>query len=387
MSYFGFLFANLGRKKVRTWLTFLSIVVCFLLFGLLRTVGGMFSGPVSLAGADRLVVSPKYSMVTDPLPVSHTNALRALAGVDGAAHADWFGGNYLDFGLAFPTIPVKPREYFNVYSEFRIAEDELETFENTRTGAVASRGTAERFGWQIGDTIPIVGNIYPKEDGSLLWEFELVGLYDRPNSTAGNFEDFYIHYDYFDEARQHSKGMVGWIMVKVENPDEAALLASEIDALFANTGNPTRTMTENEYNAQFAKQLGDIGMVVNMILTAVFFSILLLVANTMIQSFRERLGDLGVLKALGFSDGRVARMVLYESLVLNVGGAAVGIGLSYALLIGVEPMLANFGAVELTSANLIAGLTIAALLGLLVGAIPAIRAASLPIVDVLRARG
>jgi len=386
MSYLGLLFANLGRKKVRTWLTFLSIVVCFLLFGLLRTVGGMFSGPVNLAGVDRLVVSPKYSII-DPLPISHMNVLRGLSGVQSAAHADWFGGNYLDFGLAFPTIPVKPREYFNVYSELEITQADLDAFENTRTGAVASRSTAERFGWQIGDTIPIMGNIYPQEDGALLWEFELVGIYDRPNSSGGNFEDFYIHYDYFEEAKQHSKGMIGWISVKVDHPDEAALLASDIDALFENSRNPTRTMTENEYNAQFTKQLGNIGMMINMILTAVFFSILLLVANTMIQSFRERLSDLGVLKALGFNDGWVARMVLYESLLLNVGGAVVGIGLSYLSLIGLEPMLSNFGVVELTSANLIFAMAIAALLGLVVGAIPAIRASSLPIVDVLKARG
>ena len=386
MSYFGFLFSNLGRKKVRTWLTFLSIVVCFLLFGLLRSVGGMFSAPDSLTGVDRLVVSPKYSII-DPLPLSHMNSLRGLAGVEAAAHADWFGGNYLDLGLAFPTIPVKPCEYFNIYAEYEISEAELNTFENTRTGAVASRGTAERFGWQIGDTIPIMGNIYPKEDGTLLWEFELVGTYERPNSAGGNFEDFYIHYDYFEEAKQHSKGLMGWVIVKLENPDEAALLASEIDALFENSRNPTRTMTENEYNAQFAKQIGNIGLMVNLILTAVFFSILLLVANTMIQSFRERMRDLGVLKALGFDDGRVARMVLYESLVLTLSGALVGLGLSYLLLIGMKPMLASFGAFEMDGSNMTYGLAIAALLGILVGAIPAIRAASLPIVNVLRARG
>ena len=386
MSYMQFLFANLGRKKVRTWLTFLSIVVCFLLFGLLRTVSVMFTAPANLSGVDRLVVSPKYSII-DPLPLSHMNALRGLAGVDAAAHADWFGGNYLDLGLAFPTIPVKPREYFHVYSEFKISEAELEAFENTRTGAVASRGTAERFGWQIGDVIPIVGNIYPKEDGTLLWEFELVGIYERPNDTGGNFEDFYIHYDYFEEAKQHSKGMIGWVLVKVANPDEAAVLASEIDALFENSRNPTRTMTENEYNAQFMKQVGNIGLMVSMILTAVFFSILLLVANTMIQSFRERLRDLGVLKALGFDDARVARMVLYESLVLTLAGALVGLGLSYMLLLGVKPMLLSFGNVEIDSLNLIYGLGVALLLGIVVGAIPAVRAASLPIVDVLRARG
>lgn len=385
MTRFGFLIANLGRKPVRTWLTFLSIVVCFLLFGLLRSVGTAFSAPPNLSGVERLVVSPKFSII-DPLPISHMNQVRSVPGVEAAAHADWFGGRYLDLGLAFPKIPIKPMEYFDLFPEYRIPPEQLETFEKTRTGAVASRGTVERFGWQIGDVIPIVADIYPKMDGSLLWEFELVGIYETPTQTGGNFEDFYIHYDFFEEAKQHSKGMMGWVSVRVENPDLAAEVASAIDARFENSRDPTRTMTEKEWNAQFAKQLGDIGLMVTMILAAVFFSILLLVGNTMFQAFRERLRDLGVLKALGFNDGQVARMLLYESLVLTLGGGMVGLLLSYGLLIAVSPMLQSLGTFSLDSVSILVGLAIALGLGLVVGAVPAIRARSAAIVEVLRVR-
>lgn len=385
MTSFGFILANLRRKPVRTWLTFFCIVVCFLLFGLLRSVGIAFTAPPNLSGVERLVVTPKYSII-DPLPISHMREVRNVPGVEAAAHADWFGGNYLDLGLAFPTYPVKPMEYFDLYSEFEIPQEQLEAFENTRTGAVATRGTAERFGWSIGDVIPIVADIYPKMDGSLLWEFELVGMYARPDQTGGNFDEFFIHYDYFEEAKQHSKGMIGWMAVRVENPDAAAEVARAIDARFENSRDPTRTMTEKEYNAQFAKQVGNIGLMVNMILAAVFFSILLLVSNTMFQAFRERLRDLGVLKALGFSDGQVARMIIYESLILTLGGGLVGLLLCYLLLIGVSPILQTFGTFALDPLSLALGLATALGLGIVVSAVPAIRARSAPIVEVLRVR-
>ena len=385
MTSLGFLFANLGRKPVRTWLTFLSIVVCFLLFGFLRSVGTAFSAPPSFSGVDRLVVSPKYSVI-DPLPISHMNQIRSVPGVDAAAHADWFGGSYQDIGLAFPKMPVKPMEYFDLYPEFVIPAEQLETFENTRTGAVATRRVAERYGWRIGDVIPIVADIYPKMDGSLLWEFELVGIYDVSDQASAYAEDFYIHYDFFEEAKQHSKGMMGWVMVRVEDPEAAAEVASMIDALFENSRDPTLTMTEKEWNAQFAKQIGDIGLMVTMILAAVFFSILLLVGNTMFQAFRERLRDLGVLKALGFSDGRVARMMLYESLALTLSGAVVGLLLSYVLLAVASPVLQSFGTFSLDALSIVLGLVTALGLGLVVGAVPAIRASSAPIVEVLRVR-
>ena len=385
MSYLGFLMANLGRKPVRTWLTFLSIVVCFLLFGLLRTVGTTFTEPPSLSGVERLVVAPKYSII-HPLPISHMNALGGVEGVAAVTHANRFGGSYQDYGTGYFAIyPVRPREYFDIYSEFTIPEDQLEAFENTRTGAVSSRSLAEQFGWKLGDMIPIVADIYPKEDGSLLWEFELVGLYERPGGAA-SFEEFFFHYDYFEQATQHSKGMVGWFMVRMEDANAAAEVASSIDAFFENSLDPTRTMTEKEYNLQFMKQLGDIGFIVRMILTAVFFSILLLVGNTMFQSFKERMRDLGVLKALGFSDGQVARIIMFEAMMLTLGGALVGLCLAALLLMLAEPWMRSLGVFRLDALSLAMGIAAALALGFVVGAVPATRAGMLPIVDVLRGR-
>lgn len=385
MTRLGFLIANLGRKPVRTWLTFLSIVVCFLLFGLLRSVGTAFTAPPSFSGVERLVVSPKYSII-DPLPISHMNSVRSVPGVEAATHSDWFGGSYLDLGLAFPKYPVKPTEYFDLYSEFQISPKALDAFENNRAGAVASRRLVEKFGWRVGDLIPIVADIYPKMDGSLLWEFQLVGIFDPPDEANAYAEDFYIHYDYFEEAKQHSKGMIGWIIVRVEDPGAAAEVASAIDARFENSRDPTRTTTEKEYNAQFVKQFGDIGLMVTMILAAVFFSILLLVGNTMFQSFRERRRDLGVLKALGFSDAQVGGMIMCEALVLTLTGGLVGLLLSQVMLMAVSPMLQSFGVSSLDPLNMLIGLVTALGLGAIVGALPAMGARAVPIVEILRAR-
>lgn len=385
MTRLGFLFANLGRKPMRTWLTFLSIVVCFLLFGLLRSVGTAFTAPPSFSGVERLVVSPKYSII-DPLPISHVNSVRTVPGVEAATHSDWFGGSYLDLGLAFPKYPVEPIEYFDLYPELQISSEALEAFEKTRTGAVASRRLVEKFGWRVGDVIPIVADIYPKTDGSLLWEFELVGIFDPADEASANAEDFYIHYEYFEEAKQHSKGMIGWILVRVEDPAAAGALASAIDGRFENSRDPTRTTTEKEYNAQFVKQFGDIGIMVTMILAAVFFSILLLVGNTMFQSFRERLRDLGVLKALGFSDAQVGRMIIYEALVLTLTGGVVGLLLSQVMLMAVSSMLQSFGVSSLDPLSMLIGVMTALGLGIVVGAVPAMGARAVPIVEILRAR-
>ena len=383
MSYLTLIWAGLFRRRTRTALTFVSVAVAFLLFGLLRSIAAAFSVGVDVAGVDRLVVQPKYSIV-DGLPVSHLNLIRAVPGVAMATHYSWFGGFYQDRKNFFPKFPVVPAEWFAVYPELRIDPAQLEAFEQTRTGVVVPQQLADKFGWKIGDKIPIEADIWPKKDGSRMWEFDLVGIYRAPSGGFG-LNAFLMNYDYFDEARQFNKGEVGSFVVRVTDPSKAPELARSIDAVFENSSNETRTATEAEVARQFANQIGDIGLMMGGILGAVFFTIVLLTGNTMAQAFRERVPELAVLKTLGFSDVAVSLVVLGEAVVLCAVAGAFGLGVSAVLAPGVgravKDILPGF---VLTWQTLAAGLAIAVLLGVVVGAIPAVTARRLRIVDALR---
>lgn len=388
MSQAGLVWSNLFRRKTRTALTLLSVLVAFLLFTMLRAIALAFdSGGFGEAGADRLVVSPKYSII-DPLLVSQLREIEGVEGVEAVTHADWFGGVYQDRSQFFPQFPVRPKGYFGMYPEYEIDPGELEAFEYTRTGAVAPAGMAERFGWKVGDKIPIQAGIYPLKDGSRLWEFDLVGTYRTGDSRDdAGFGVFLFNFDYFDEAREFGEGTVGWFIVRIAHPEQAAEVANRIDAAFENSLNPSRTSTEDEYARQFAKQQGDIGLMTTGILGAVFFTILLLTGNTMAQALRERVPELAVLKTFGFTDGAVALLVLAEAVLLCVVGGALGIGLGALAMNALQPMLTSFaGLIEVTWQTLATAFALALALGLVVGAVPALTARRLTIVDALRER-
>ena len=386
MSSIGLVWSNLFRKPTRTVLTLLSVLVAFVLFTWLRSVAVAFStSGFGEAGIDRLVVSPKYSII-DPLPISHLRQIATVPGVDAVTHADWFGGIYQEPRNFFPKFPVDPEGYFDLYSELVISPEHLEAFRTTRTGAVASAGLAERFGWSVGDRIPIEGDIYPLRDGSRLWEFDLVGIYSgQPDDRDPGV--FLLQYDYFDEARAHSHGGVGWFTVRVGEPERAAEIASEIDAMFENSRDATRTATEDEASREFAKQMGDIGRMTTGILGAVFFTILLLTANTMAQGLRERIPELAVLKTFGFTDGSVGMLVLAEAVLLCLVGGVLGIGIAVVLMGLIGGALEQFiGPIGISLPTVGQGLVLAAVLGVVVGSVPALIARRLAIVDALRER-
>lgn len=384
MSNFSLIWSNLFRRRVRTFLTLFSIMAAFLLFGLLRSVAGAFDSGVEVAGVDRLSVSPKFSII-DGLPISHQTQIAAVPGVAAVTHSTWFGGAYQNPTNFFPKFPVQPRAYFDMFEEYIIDPEQLEAFERIRTAAVAPADLATQYGWDIGDRIPIEGDIWLREDGSRLWEFELVGTY-RVRDDENFFAGFLFNYDYFDEARMaETEGIVSNFSVRVSDPEQAAEVSARIDAQFENSINPTRTATEAETNRQFAAQIGNIGLIMNSILSAVFFTILLLTANTMSQALRERIPELAVLKTLGFTDRRVALLVLLESVLLCGMGGAIGIALSSVMLRAVGPDLESFlGQIELTTATTLTGLGIAILLGIVVGLNPALSARRLQVVEALR---
>ena len=384
MSKVSLMWSNLFRRKLRTTLTLFSVLVAFLLFTLLRTATEAFSGGgFSQPGIDRLVVAPKYSII-EPLPVSALRQIESVDGVDNAAHADWFGGIYQDARNFFPQYPVQPLDWFDLHPEYVIAPEQLDAFARTRTGAVAPRQLADKYGWKVGDKIPIQGQIYAKRDGTRLWEFDLVGIYGGPENEPEPSE-FLVHYEFFSEANEYGPGNVGWFLVRIQDSGRASEIARVIDELFENSVNPTRTSTEAEYGRQFVEQFGDIELMMTGILGAVFFTILLLTGNTMAQGLRERIPELAVLKTLGFTDGTVAWLMLGEAVLLCVFGAVLGVVAAFLVAAAVGPQLEDFlGQFEVSWSNVAAALGVSVVLGFAVGAVPSLAARRLTIVDALR---
>ncbi|MEM7097366.1 MAG: ABC transporter permease [Pseudomonadota bacterium] len=384
MNIVGLMWANLFRKPMRTTLTILSVVIAFLLFGLLQSIGSAFEGGAQVAGVDRLVVAAKYSQI-DNLPYAQKQQILSVEGVDGITHTSWFGGNYQDPKNFFAKFPVDPVSYFDIYNELDLQPaDALERFIRERNAAVVDVALAERFGWQVGDVIPIIGTIYSKSDGDRLWEFTLVGTYSE-NGEASNFPLFLFNYEYFNESTAFGRDQVGQWTVRIDMPERAGEIAQQIDALFENSTDPTRTASEDEANRQFARQLGDMGFITTMIMSAVFFTIILLTGNTMSQALRERIPELAVLKTLGFTDATVSLLILGEAVMLCLLGGLLG-GL---LALGLGPIISAmiesfFGSFEVSNQVVLNGLGLSLVVGLLIGMIPALSAQRLAIVDALR---
>lgn len=386
MKYFYFVWKNLGRKKVRTVLTILSIAVAFLLFGLLRTLGSAFEQGTELAGEDRLATIHKISLI-QPLPVSYVARVQALDGVGTVTHASWFGGYYQEQKNQFSQFAIEAEKYFSIYSDLMtLPEEQMEAWKKNRIGAVVGRATATRFGWKVGDRVPIISTIWQQKDGNRTWEFEIEGIYDVKDAR-GDSTSFLFHYDYYDEAKSFGTGTVGWMIIKVEDPLQAPEIAKAVDTMFANSFAETKTSSEKDFAASFAKQFGDIGLITTYILGAVFFTMLLVAGNTMAQSVRERIPELAILKTLGFSDIAVLNMVLAESMLIAFIGGSLGLGLAWLLASGMADKVAAFlPGFVLTGAVISLGVLVMFLLGLLTGILPALQGMRLSIVNALGRR-
>ena len=384
MRYLPLLVAGLFRKKTRTILTLLSVTVAFMLFGLLQSVTAAFEGGADAADAKRLLTVGRYSMI-ELLPMSYLRRIEKVPGVVGVANAEWFGARYQNESNAFPVFAVDPARYLDMYPEFDIAPEQREAFAKTRTGAVAGRRLADRYGWKLGQKLPIASEIHPKMDGDMSWEFDLVGIIDAEDpAVRGNTDMVLINVAYFDEARAVGKGKTGLYIERIADSGQAKAVAAAIDRLFANSPDETKTQPEKEFAVGFAKQIGDIGALISRILAAVFFTILILTGNTMAQSLRERIPELAILKTLGFSDLRVTALVLAESGLLLLIGGGVGMGVA----IGMLPFLnqstgGRFPPLFVTAETWLLAAAMAAGLALAVGLPPAWRAHRLRIVDAL----
>ena len=382
MKFAGLVWANLKRKKIRTLLTLLSILVAFVLFGYLSAITRALAQGVDVAGADRLVVRHKVSLI-QPLPENYESQMEQLPGVAEAVHATWFGGIYQEPSNFFPQFPVKPEEYLAMYPEFLVSAEDMARWLETRTGAVVGRTTAERFGWKVGDRVPIQATIFTHDGGQTTWDFDIVGIYDGAEQGTDTTA-FLFRWDFFDEARDWGRGQVGWYVVRVEDPREAADVARRIDEQFANSPAETKAETEGAFVQGFAEQVGNIGAIMVAILAAVFFTILLVAGNTMAYAVRERTGELAVLKAVGFTDGQVLGLVLAEALVLACLGGFLGLGLGWVLISLGDPTNGALPIFYFPPRSIVLGILLVLALGLAAGILPALQAGRLRIADALR---
>ena len=382
MKFAALLFSNFTRHKTRTILTILSIIVAFILFAYLGAIRTAFDYGVTMAGADRLIVRHKVSII-QLLPASYEADIERIKGVAEATHATWFGAIYQDPKNFFGQMPVKPEEFMPMYPEYILPKEQMDAWLKTRTGAVVGRTTAERFGWKVGDKIPLMATYWRSKEGDRLWTFDLVGIYDGAKKETDT-SNFYFRHDFFDEMRTGGQGQIGWYIIRVEDPKNAEAIAKAVDAEFANSPAETKTETEGAFVKGFAEQAGNIGAIVIFVLTVVFFTILLVAGNTMAQAVRERTSELGVLKAIGFTDAQVLGLVLAEALLIAIVGGSIGLALGALFVNAGDPTGGALPVFILRPVYVAAGIVCIVLLGIVSGLFPALQAMRMNAVEALR---
>jgi len=381
MKFTRLILANLFRKKVRLLLTLGSFAVALFLFAFLAVVREAFTRGGSIASANRLVTVNRISII-QPIPLSYRDKILRIPGVQSVTHDNWFGGVYQDEKNFFPQFAIDPENQRQVYSELIVPDNQWNAFLKDRQGAIVGARTAKRFGWKIGDRIPIKSTIVGRNDA---WEFNLDGIYHgkRPQDDESQF---WFQWDYYEErVPERFKGLIGWYTVKLNSPDDALQVAKAIDAEFANSPYETKTDTESAFAASWVKQFGNIEFLILTIGSVVFFTLLLVTGNTMAISVRERTGELAILKAIGFRDGSVLSFVLAEALAIALLGGLAGLGLAVlaipALGAALSGMLPNL---ILSKSILAAGIGFALLVGACSGILPGLGAMRLRVVDALR---
>lgn len=388
MKYLHLIWAALFRRKLRTFLTLVSIITAFLLFGLLDAVRvGFDQAGKSANGAQRLQTGAKLSFI-QLLPMSLGGRIAQIDGVKDVAFANWFGGAYQKPENQVFSFAVSPN-YLDVYPEMEVSAEHRKAFAETKDGAIVGEGLAKKFGWKVGDQVPMQSTIFPDRNGSQNWPFKIVGLIHVADRKTGAWYDqmFLLNWKYFDDTTPWNQGQVGWYVTRVKDVNQADRVLKAIDEISANSDHETRTQTEQAAMSAWMRQLADINLIVTSIMGAVFFTLLLLAGNTMMQAVRERTGEIAVLKTLGFSGESVLSMVLAESVLLLLIGGVIGLGL--ASVIGPAASAGSGGALNLPAAGLSSwaiGVGLALVFGLLVGALPALRAMRINITDALAGR-
>ena len=383
MKFFHLIWRNLLRRKIRTILTIASIFIAFLLFGVLMAIRTAFSMGVDIAGADRLMSIHKVSLI-QLLPRAYLDRIRSLDGVSAVTHANWFGAYYQEPSNFIANFAVEPDAYMKMYPEFEMPEEQKKAWIANRAGAVVGIDTARKFGWKVGDHVALISPIYRKRDGSP-WDFTIEGIYDSPVKGVDKTQ-FFFNYDYVNETFRDTPvaNLVGWYIIRVADPSASDQLAKKVDALFANSSAETKTATEKAFVSDFAKQVGDIGAIMVAILVAVLFTMMLVAANTMAQSVRERTSEVGVLKTLGFSNTSILLLVLGEAVLITVIGGGLGLLVAWLFVQQGDPTGGMLPIFMLPQRDVVLGAVLILGLGLVAGALPAFNAMNLKITDALR---
>jgi putative ABC transport system permease protein len=386
MKVFKLIFKNALRHKLRTSLTILGLAIAVLAFGVLRTVVDMWNESVNAAAVNRLIVRQSVSFIF-PLPYSYKAKIEKIPGVESISFANWFQGVYKDKKNFFTRIAVDPETYFKVYSEFLISPQELETFKQQRNSCIVGAGIAKQFGFKIGGIIPLDGDIYPGH-----WEFIVRGIY-QPREKATDGTQMVFHWAYLDERMRQDMprraGQVGWYIVKIKDESQAAVISEEIDALFKNSPDATKTETERAFTQNFISGLNSLLMAMNFVSFVIIGIIMLVLGNTMIMSARERTREYAVFKTLGFSAGHLVGLILGESLLIAALGAGLGVLLTYPIVAGIAAILPTgiFPFFYITPTTLILAAGAALFIGLVASIFPIQRALRTRIVDGLRFAG
>jgi putative ABC transport system permease protein len=376
---------NLFRRKLRAILMMVSIFVAFLIFGILASFERAFNAGEDLAAADRLVVVNKINF-TQPLPIAYFNRVRAVEGVRQVSHLNWFGGYFQEPKNFLVVLAVEPQSYLGVYdNDFEIAPPARDAFLRERTGALVGESLANKWGWKVGDRVPVASNIFTQKNGSRTWDFTIVGIFKPSSRQAQADTNFMVfQYAYFDETRNFGKDQIGWMTLKTTSPEMNDRVIKTIDGLFANSSYETATDTEKAFNKAFAAQFGNIALIVVLVVGAAFATILMIVGNTMVMAVRERTREIGVLKTLGFSRRRMLAMVLGESVLLALIGGLPGLGAAALITFVVRDSVNNFvPGLSVSPGIALSALALMLALGLVTGLVPALNAMRLNIATAL----
>lgn len=385
VKYLPLLWSNLTRHKTRLVFTLLSVVFAFLLFGMLMAIREAFTLGANYAGADRLLTMSAVSL-TVSLPISYGERIADVKGVERVNPQAWVGGYYQDPRNPIFAMAVRSQDFFAMYPEYSIPVAQQRAWLADKRGVIVGAALAQAYGWKIGQQVPLRSNIWRDAKGNNTWDVVVDGIYT--SSQRGGDNQLFMHYRYLDDARAFANNSVSWFVLQIANPAAAGQVAPAVDALFANSPYETRTSTEKAFVSNFAAQFGDIGAIVTAVVSAVLFTMLLVTANTMAQSVRERTAELAVLKAVGFGNARLVGLVLAESLLLTLVGGICGLALSYAVIGAIPGALLQFlPGLYLPVQGAGLGVLLMLLLGVLAALLPVSRTVRLQVVMALRSAG
>jgi putative ABC transport system permease protein len=383
MKILKLIFKNTLRHKLRTFLTIFGISIAVIAFGVLRTVVTAWYQGVEASAANRLIVRQSVSFIF-PLPYSYREKIMQVPNVTKVTYSDWFGGVYIDQSNFFARLAVDPETYFDVYNEFVVPNDQLETFKKERSACVIGVEIAKKYNLKIGDVMTVDGDIYPGR-----WEFIVRGIY-QPKFKSTDATQMLFHWDYVDETMKKEMpgraGNVGWYVVMINNPANASIVSAQIDALFKNSSAETKTETESAFQQGFIQSSGAIITSMNFISFIIIGIIMLVLGNTMIMSARERTREYAVFKTLGFSGKHLAGIIMGESLLISILGGVIGLFLTYPIVSGISDFIPRgmFPIFEIEPVTLVLAASAALIIGFAASIFPIQRALKTKIVDGFR---